>query len=492
MELRQKFARQGLAREYEYTEIKYFYDLPIFLWREAKPAVKHVFKRLQGKKRQYFKFNIAINVTMEKLEASPASEELITTEVEPWFHSKNGVCLPKHCQLDESIDDCMHQIMQAYESWQSNGSGFNIVRINAMRLLVARFHPLTGAGRETRSRLPNYIIRKGAICRLENLSAEEQKCGECFIHCIRAAYGIQMKQPDHRRKEFNIDMQKMPGSNTFDCRGLSFPTPLAQIRLFEQRNPELNINVYGPNLAYMKNRKRSITEPLLHVYYHSKKKEDGKILIDLIMWKKHYYLVRDLSRLLGSRHRCARACRSCLTVYSSEVTLQSHKTFCDDTGTIYRFPKKNEKNIRFKKFESTVGKTFAIYYDSEVILKPTGPRKKRTKRKILRAHVIVAISAIRICTSNPKFNSDLFMAIGPSCLTEFFAWLDQMVTEIELIYMLNNLPVEMTAKDWDDFFNQEKCTMCQRQFTPETQKLVDHDHISSKFRGAKCLGSIRY
>ena len=117
--------------------------------------------------------------------------------------------------------------------------------------------------------------------------------------------------------------------------GLNFPVTLRQIERFEKNN-KLSINVF-------------MFQTVLYPIYVSKLKvTDKQKQIDLLLSKKHYYLVRNLSRLIGTSFtkntQQKFVCRYCLCCYRTADKLECHLRYCFIKGQQYTLP---QRAVRF-------------------------------------------------------------------------------------------------------------------------------------------------
>lgn len=472
MERVRSFLEETIASEYEYTDVRTKDDLDKFLFIESRRVLKQVFKRWIGKS---IKFNIAVCVRMERLHVSEQTGVVDSSIVDPWLHSSNEICFPNQSQLDETLDQQFAEIINAFQLYTKNGSGFVLVRIMSLRLNICRYYPLSGGSlcrkRSRTNMLPSYIWRKRAIYRFINAPDTEQ----CFVHCLRASYHLRHGNNQYR---FWLNFATLPRyEDVIDTAKLSFPTPLTQISMFTDHNPCFHIVVFGLDSKRKVSPRNEVAS--INVLYHPKKPiQSDQIPVDLLYHANHYYLVHTLSRLVGTRTTRAKVCRSCLLVFRRQMDLDAHSRFCDQNGTIYK-PAKNLL-LKFTKLASLCSKSFAIYWDAEVIQQPV---QADSRKKV---HIIAAIGAKRICFDDSRHNSSLFLAVGENCVEQFLDFLEQMALEIQLIYDECYQPLVMTEKDWDSFMAAERCYMCQSTFNETNPKFRDHDHLFPKYRGALC------
>ena len=434
----QKFKKSGY--HYVYKNIKNDFDLIQFLYNEAKSVLHTQFKklfRLYPKSSWKYQFNVQVKFI--KLE-----EGKTVSEIEPWFNSTTST-LYRINELDDLLEKDLKNIESLFDVFVYQGSGWVFKRILTLFLTVAKFYPLSG-GKWPTSVLPFSLRKHNAI----DLTSSSEK-DRCFLQCINRYCS---------RHNINTEL---------NISNLEFPTPINQIKLFEKRNG-LSINVYG---YYPK-------EARLTIYYHSKIK--SKHIVDLLFWKQHYYLIVNLSRLIGkrwsSKSKKKFVCRSCLTYYFSETKFKQHRRFCSNDGQVYEYPSPDNNKLKFSYYSAMTLSDNVIYFDTESLL------TKNSDGQIV--HKPVAIGSLRVCHSNSEFNSKLFIHVGTDCVQKFIDWLKLQAYKIDEISTIHDKPLIMRSKDWKHFDKQTKCEMCKIKFDRKNKKCIDHDHTNSAMRFVLC------
>lgn len=502
MELLTKFGKRGTVQEYGYRKVKHKFNLVRFLYREMKSILISQLRQITFP----LKFSLEINVIFEKIEEKLPGYPIRRVQIEPWFRSRVHLYFGRLDEdLTEELDEVFIEILSAYDNWMRAGSGWTLKKILKANLSIARFVPLSGAGEVDScgyKQLPLIVKRKKALYKLINTPTMEPN--RCFVHAMRAAHTI------HRGRGLNIDttefdMRQAVDESVFDLCNITYPSDILDVKTFERKN-NISINVYAINsrginrtkLNNMSSNSKKNHTPPLNVIYHSKMTHGANYNVDLLLFNGHYFLIRNMSSFFAYRKNGKTfVCRSCLSLSNGYYKYTIHRRFCDHKGQVYRFPTKQEAKIKFSKFEAKTPKSFAIYFDCETRLCSVVNSAKNTKknaRKILYEHEALVIGAKRICRSNPKFNSELFISSqGSDCLEEFFDWLDIQAVEISIIFQEVNYALRMTDQDWDHFWTQKHCAICSVQMDEKTQRHRDHDHLfqasgplESNYRGAKC------
>lgn len=255
---------------------------------------------------------------------------------------------------------------------------------------------------------------------------------------------------------------------------VTYPVSLKQIPRFERDN-KLSINCYG-------------FEKVIYPLYVSSQKAGKEI--DLLLFKGHYYLIRNLSRLLASindrRNGRRYVCRSCLSIYYSQSRLDEHKRYCANDGQRYSLPPpKTYKS--FQNFRGQILNDFVIFFDMESAIISPAERSPDGKLKKIGQHKPIAIGAKRVSLL-PEYDGELVTFTGLECVEEFFAYLKIQAAEIQAIRWVEYHDIDWTPRTAKEFHSATHCQLCGKLFSKELRKSADHHHLKAKdnYRGALC------
>lgn len=459
MELKNEFL-QGLGKEYEYRKIKYKHDLMYFLKVEAKNTLLKKIKEILSKKpNSGIKFHVGVQIELKKITKGN------TTKAYPWFLSSVNSVYYLSKDISKIIRKVLGEILDKFEAYLQLGSGFVFHKVLALGLNIAEFIPLRG-GFTHFSQLPKELKCKRACI---SFSCNDGM-NDCFIYAVLGF--LYPKKINRSRKGSYKQL-----ISTLDCSNLSYPTKILEIPTFEKRNG-LCITVY------------SWRNKMPVVIYHSKNKVGADRCIDLLLIKEHFHLITNLSRLIGSsfsKEHCKKyVCRSCLSSYRSKQKLDHHKVFCIGDGYLFQMPEEDENVLEFKNYRYQIPLDFTIYYDFESLLK-----RDKNDVKVHQTHLPIACGAKRICYTNPKYNSELFIHVGFDCVEKFIQFLLKQMEEIFNIHLLEYYPIYMTEKDKQYFKRQDFCEFCRTKFGRYVKKVRDHSHLNrnrveGNFRYALC------
>ncbi|XP_065645649.1 uncharacterized protein LOC136076111 [Hydra vulgaris] len=316
--------------------------------------------------------------------------------------------------LDEFYKTSKQKILESLSSFQQLGSGWRFVSIEKMDINFIEYNPI-----KAKSYIPldkNLATKKVII----NIKNEDN---QYFKWCIARALNPTDNNLQRADKEIKDQAEKINWDK------IEFPVSLNQITQFEKNNQDISVNVYGYENSEVH---------ILHV----SKNNDRKNLIDLLLISNgetnHYFLIKNLSRLLSSqtsnKHCKKHYCRNCLLELNSEESLYNHKPYCDTHDSV------------------------------RIELPPPN-------------------STMQFTNHNKSMSPVTFTA---SSETDDVAqiFVDSLQEDIKKICDSIKFPKKMifTPENKRDFNAAIKCHICGEDL--EKDKVRDHCHITGKYRGA--------
>ena len=183
-------------------------------------------------------------------------------------------------------------------------SGWRFDKIISMTIYFYKTQELNGS---SYVKLP---LRSNAILNIQN----DDKY--CFIWSI-LAHLFPVINHSYRvsnyKKYFNqLNIEGFNFENGFKC---------SDVKRFENLN-NLSINIFELNF-YKEN--EIWKHKLIPIEISDHKSDD---VIDLLIYKNHYVLIKKLHVFLG-KQGCRYICRRCLSSYSSEKVFEKHKNKCN-------------------------------------------------------------------------------------------------------------------------------------------------------------------
>ena len=433
------------------------------------------------------KYQIQLHVSFKKYQNNEEGEQEVRT-VEPYFLTENELFNP--ASLDLPL--LTRQLVGKYDNFIQLGSGWSLDQILSVGVKLFRIRPLQGGGKanddggddddgdddddvhspntttNTRGRgrgrggLPSKIAARKAC-----LTIDATNQNMCFVYaCLAGMHPIPRSRNPHRLCHYKDFVKEL------NLNGLTFPMPLSDIKHFEKNNPKISVNVLG----YEGTSKTII--PLYRTSTHNSKNSP----ITLLLYRDHYYLVTNLSRLLQRTHHASvHYCHFCLCHYTTETRLRDHQLLC--LNKLQRLTIRSvEKPIEFTNYRNMFSLPFAIYYDTECMIVHNAITHKDD-------HVPISVCAYTKCINDTFSSAAPIVFTGTDCMSLFVQHLDQEELRICDILKSVEYDIDMDTTDEETFENTHRCEICDCLFDPiERKKCRDHQHLlyNDNFRGAVC------
>ena len=182
---------------------------------------------------------------------------------------------------------------------------------------------------------------------------------ECFKWAVTAALHHKEtgKNPQHIS---NI----MRNTNNYNWSGLELPVAINKINKFEKNNDIADnvLGVKGQRIYICGNSK------------HHDRKNVANLLLITDGNRRHYTVIKSLSRLLGSSNskhkRKQHFCLNCLQGFSLEEGRDKHYEYCKDNEAVRIEMPEEGSFMEFHDGQNQFKVPFIMYADFEAILKP--------------------------------------------------------------------------------------------------------------------------
>ncbi|PFX30928.1 Schlafen family member 5 [Stylophora pistillata] len=319
-------------------------------------------------------------------------------------------------------------------------------------------------------KLPKHLESKKTIINMKN------KDEECFKWCVTRALHPVQSNPKRITKILRKQAEKL----VWD--GIEFPMEVKSISRFEKLNPEIGVNVYMYENGLNPLRVSSMTHAVN--------------VVDLLLIsegdKKHYCLIKNLSRLVSSslsknEHKKF-ICRRCLNYFGSQRVLDTHSELCQDHEAVSEKMPKEGTYLSFKNHQKQMTMPFVIYADFESIIKPLDtvqayPERCYTERK--QQHIPISFCYYVKCTFDDSYSKRVEYTAKSEDEDVAQTFVEALEAEVKSIYT-NHPTKEMIFTDSDAvaFENATCCWLCGEDFEEGKDKVRDHCHYTGKFRGA--------
>ena len=177
-------------------------------------------------------------------------------------------------------------------------------------------------------------------------------------------------------------------------------------------------------------------------------------------------------------------CLNCLSGFNSQDRLDLHSGTCSEINGTQKIimPRRGDK-AKFGNYRKQLPAQFVIYADFESLLIPEegeGKCLRKTQR-----HELCSYGFKRVCHYDNKYSGEYKSYRGPGAVRRFLKELLEEVKMCNLIVQEKFVkPVVMCVNDFDTYENEVVCHICDGVFTEADPKVLDHCHITGKYRGA--------
>ena len=245
------------------------------------------------------------------------------------------------------------------------------------------------------------------------------------------------------------------------------PIDLKQITHFEKSNQNISINVFGYE-------KKSVCP--LRLFKGEERQQQINLLLISDDVKKHYCLIKDMSRLLssqitkhnGSIHICFR----CLNAFQTNEKLEIHKEICQSNEFI-EMPEE-ETFIEFENHIRSQKMPFAIYADFESLVEPISgcqPNPEKCFTNQFQKHKPCGFCYHIKCSFDENLSRTVTYRMkneAPEDISQIFV--EMIEDDVTRIQNIPKKPLIMQQNDWEDFKNSTKCWICQKEFEENEKK----------------------
>lgn len=388
-----------------------------------------------------------------ELDVMMHSESTDKTTIVPFTTGsfKNGSVILNNKNFASTFHDAMQKIIALVEEFQKLTSDWVIVNVEKLVLIVGQYIPASGASYiELSTRIKN---KKCCI----NIQNTDQRCFEYSVLCGLHFDALKEKTNIQRVSSYKDYI------NTLNFDGIEFPVQIDDVERFEKQN-ELPVNVFGLD----KN------QDIIILHSHTFKCE--KKIINLLLIEEgensHYVYVKSLNALF-QKEKCNNfICEKCLTRFSKQSAIDAHvkKNRCEEfTGVATQsLPQSEDKHVRFKNIHKQLRVPFVLYADGESILKAVEANESKTQ--IYQSHQYNNIGVKLVSEFPDKLADEYKQFDGENCVMDFFNYcldvqdkaFNVLRDETHKYYRLDDItPSEKAAYD-----NATECHICKSTIKP--------------------------
>lgn len=399
------------------------------------------------------KFQIHLKTILEKKNYLTNSiEQEITvyfvSEMKQVFHEDD---------IFEYLRSCFDEIVNKFDVFLSNGSGYVLQKIVNLRVLVVKIKN-TLIGGSYKPYLPSVLRKKRALL---NIPAPP---GYCFGYSIAACLS---NLPSNTRFK---NYTRLVRSLKFNRKWIRF----SELGKFEKKN-KIRLNVFSYD----------ITSGNISFLFKSKNNNDK--ICNLLLFDGHYYCIKNLRRLGYDRRKTTSNqffCQFCFTKFTKETALANHNKVCGLEIKQNITTNAKGTSIHFSRFDKVFRYPFVHYLDFESILIPMD-RVIGNSTNLIEKHYPISAGIIRVCKLDENKSSIPRFFHGENVIDELWEYLDQELVEMKK-YLDVILPMKFSTIDQIRYDVTTKCDLCMSDFGSMNKKTRDHCHLTGKFRYVLC------
>ena len=407
------------------------------------------------------KVKLILRCNMEKNNISTG--EVITHKAA--FNSKPEVNL-EGTDVDDLYSTMVDRVLETLATFQRNGSNWTFKSIICLEIHTVAYEPLKG---NSYIPLPPKLAQKKAIINMQN---EDNKC---FTWSVLRA----LNPKEENAVRIDKDLKKKEDS--LNMTGIAYPVQLNALDKFERQNPTISINVFGHEESVC---------PL------RVSKCEGREVVNLLLIsddeKRHYCLIKSMSRLLSSqtskRNGVQYYCMRCLNPFHSQESLDKHLEYCSAHEAVKTEMPGEGTILSFKNYNRSMRVPFIVYADFESFIKPIdtcGPNPENSYTKQYQKHTPSSFCYYIKCFDDEVYYQNP-VTYTASTENEDVAqiFVNMLEEDVKSIYKRFGKPKKMLfgAKEREEFDEATECWICHGELGLD--RVRDHCHLTGKYRGA--------
>ena len=407
------------------------------------------------------KVKLILRCNMEKNNISTG--EVITHKTS--FHSKPEVNL-EGTDVDDLYNTMVDRVLEAMATFQRDGSNWTFKSIICLEIHTVVYEPLKG---NSYIPLPPKLAQKKAIINMKN---EDNKC---FTWSVLRA--LNPRERDNER----IDKGLKKKEDSLNMTGIAYPVQLNALDKFERQNPTISINVFGYEES---------------VYPLRVSKCEGREVVNLLLIsdeeKRHYCLIKSMSRLLSSQsstdEHVLHYCPRCLNHFTTQEKLATHKEYCSAHEAVKIEMPGEGTTLSFKNYNRSMRVPFIVYADFESFIKPIdtcGPNPENSYTKQYQKHTPSSFCYYIKCFDDEVYSQNpvtYTASTGNEDVAQIFV--NMLEENVKSIYKRFSTPKEMIfgVKEREEFDGATECWICGGELGLD--RVRDHCHLTGIYRGA--------
>jgi hypothetical protein len=380
--------------------------------------------------------------------------------------------------LNEDMLGLSEIIIDLVQAFLENGSDWVIDSIEQLEVRFAKFSSLQAGSYIP---LPTALKQKSkSLLNIQNFDKNDNKCW--LYNNIRHFH-----KPPHHEERVN---HYKPYEHEFNLTGITFPMSLEQIPKWDKQNNTRSfvLSCEGGDLntlqpVYQDKHNLDCPNKVYHLLL-----EQGN--------KRHFVYIKNISGLCPYTDKSKTTqflCPNCMNWFRSQEKLNEHEenSHClKNECCKITMPPKHDKNgekpcLKFSAFQKINRLPFMFEFDIESDLVSVDDPENSNR---INQHIPNSVCGHFYSDFGDRETKVFY---GQTCVVEFLEW---MVSKEEYILkkMIQNEKMKMTEEDEKSHQKAKTCYLCKQPFptgyNPKENKALfkvrDHDHFTSKYRGA--------
>ncbi|XP_054268212.1 uncharacterized protein LOC128990026 [Macrosteles quadrilineatus] len=384
-------------------------------------------------------------------------------------------------ELQELLKKDASKLLREESEAQAKGSGWTLHEVKSLTLRLSKFSYALPAGSGYLP-LPPKIAKRKCILNVKN----SNDC--CFMYCILAK-----SLPNIRYDSVLTEHSFRECETHYNFDGISFPTPISQMKKFEKQNINTSVNIFELDENAHITPLRIVDEQQDHFDLLLVRNDEGEA---------HFTLILNFTKLMqpqitkGSNK--ITICKRCSTfkenrrcVPTPQHWLSEHLMLCGKSKpSEVILPEQHKSKLRFVSYEMQIEVPIVVTADFESTLYPVPSTDNAYQRHEANSFAyIVASNLPKELLEEAEINTSPYIHRSESAAKEFLLQMQELAVKVEKLYTKNVSMIALNdeqQKQHDEATNCELCEIAFDETLVQSRKCRDHDHITGQFRYTLC------
>lgn len=434
-------------------------DLSMFL-KDVRSKIKDIIQKMVAM-HSSIKVNLWVDCTFKNMLGEKMTKALKTS----------NQAIYKATDINEYLAEVFAKLRREMEDAVMSKSGWTLISVDGLRVRIGKYNPLKISSYIP---LPKTIKDKKACINVKN------KDNQCFMYAMLAKFV--KRNPQLPSNQYSL----LESKYNFNC--IQYPTRLKDISIFEKVN-NVSINIFGLH-------KRDQVYPLK--ICKSRLRDHRNLLILNKNNQYHFVYIKSLNRLICNQitpnRRLKLICERCFSQfdkrYNGKARFKQHKLICGTHKPARVELPFKKPFVNFVNVERMHKVPVVIYLDFEVILEnlfTCQPNLHESYTMATHLHTPMSFCVyVKISDEIQDIEHNLptapYLYRGKDAVKHCIMKLKEVAEKIEILYN-RNIPHCLSTDERNNFLLATTCYMCEKPFIENDKKVIDHCHLTGKYRG---------